>query len=136
MILALLLIGAFWSGGTAAEQKFAPESIGGVILELTTDETSGWCSNISGHNYLLLHGVSGDYTDEDASGQMSDQGTYEYTRFNNTDSRIIYHVSQGGTWEGGDYTNYLHWTSPDGGTYHGQQTSGNCVYGGKFFVRH
>ena len=120
----------------ASPANLAPETLGGLSLLITTDKTTGWCSNIQGTQYITTFGSDGTYVDtEKGTGLRSDLGTYEFKRLNATDLQVTYHVSSGGTWEGGDYVDVFHYTTPTVGTYHGWQTAGDCTYAGKFFVQ-
>ena len=118
------------------ECSLTPEDLGGVSLLLTTERTSGWCSGMREAEFMTTFGSDGTYVDiEKQSGLRSDLGTYEYKRLNGIHAQVVFHVSSGGTWTGHDYVDVLHFLTPNSGTYHGWQTSGDCTYEGRFFVQ-
>jgi hypothetical protein len=113
----------------------APESIAETIIQQTTQTVKGDCQVSTGTEFSTTFLVSGLYIDTDPNGQIVDQGTYEYTRTGPAEGRINYHVSQAGTWQGGDYEELLHFATATKGTYEGRQTTGTCVYKGNFTLK-
>jgi hypothetical protein len=122
--------------GAAAPPITSPKQISDTILRVQIGQASGICAVDTGATYLVIFGGDGRYVTYRLEGDISGEGTYTYEQLSSCCSRISYHMTQGGSWQGGDATELLEWTNTSAGTIQGEQThqGGGCTYDGSFTV--
>ncbi len=93
-------------------------------------------------DYMAIFGNNGAFVAYQLGGDISYDGTYTYSRINDTDGQVTYHaVSGSNPWQGNFWNEVFHFTTFNKGTVYYQPPTGptgqtgQCGYEGSFTLQ-